>query len=160
MMDEEMGIVLDSLKRNGMPDLANNAIDRDLNNRDLFLKHAGDTDPVIRYWSVTGLYMLPRKPATVIKAPEKSLHVPYGNVRILAAEALILSGQDQKQALAVLKKALKNTDEYPRLATINAPDALGEAGKVCEPEDWEIRQNQKKLTLGYNIRLSEYLLRK
>jgi len=141
-------------------DLANKAIDRDQNNQDFFLKNAVDKDPVIRYWSVNGLYMLPRKPAVVIKALEKSLDDPFGNIRILAAEALIVSGHDQKHALAVLKRTLKNPDEYLRLATMNALDALGEAGKVCEPEVRKIWQNQQESTLKYNIRLSEYLLRK
>jgi hypothetical protein len=80
-------------------------------------------DPAVRWWAAVGLLALGRDASRATEALHAALADPSGSVRVTAAEALCNLGHDET-ALPVLAEALRNEDEWVRLAAANSLDRL------------------------------------
>ncbi len=140
--------------------LANKALERDQKNLEDFIRALNSPDPVMHYWGVNGLYLLPEKTDVVISQLEKALKDPDGVTRTLAAEALLTLDKDHKEAIHVIRESLKNPNGFIQLFALNSVDALGKTGRDCKNEVEHILETEKgnQIPNRYLIRLSEYLL--
>lgn len=77
---------------------------------------AGDVDPAVRYWGVTGLQAQGAKHEVL----KQALGDPAPNVRMAAAEAL-----GTEEVLPVLEAGLKDASEFVRHHALLVADALG-----------------------------------
>jgi N-sulfoglucosamine sulfohydrolase len=103
---------------------------------------AGDVDPAIRYWGVTGLLALGSKH----EALRGALADVAPAVRFAAAEAL-----GTEEALAVLEKGLKEPNEWARHHAVLAIDQLG-----ARPAGVEALRNDPN---EYVRRVAEHILK-
>ncbi|NUQ61954.1 MAG: sulfatase-like hydrolase/transferase [Pirellulales bacterium] len=86
-----------------------------------------DPHPVIRYWAATGCLILQDKAAPAKDRLKALLDDPWGDVRIVAAEALGYLGQSDA-ALATLDTTIRERRPYEVLAGLNTLEYLWKAG--------------------------------
>lgn len=119
------------------------------------IKALSDPDPVVRYWSATGLTVLKAVSGKV--ALQKALSDPDAAVRIAAAEALYVTGADKQAAIQVLTEALKSDNPFARLQALNVLDLTGPDAKPALPEAEKIAR-QKAEMFDYDIRAAKVLV--
>jgi N-sulfoglucosamine sulfohydrolase len=121
------------------------------------IKRLTDTDPVVRYWAVTGLTILNEGSAKNLL--QKSLNDSETAVRIAAAEALYVTNADKPGAIAALTGALKSDNPYVRLHALNILDLTGQDAKPAFELVKKIA-DQKPEVFDYDIRAAKVLLEK
>jgi N-sulfoglucosamine sulfohydrolase len=119
---------------------------RDPSSRGPLVELAGDADPAVRYWAVTGLLALGAKEDVLRKA----LSDVAPAVRIAAAEAL-----GTEEALPALAAGLKDPNEWVRHAAALAVDALGARAASLRPAVRELAGDRNE----YVKRVAEHILK-
>ncbi|MHA4738720.1 sulfatase-like hydrolase/transferase [Dyadobacter sp. MSC1_007] len=114
-----------------------------------------DKDPIIRYWSATGLTIL--NVVSGKEALQKALKDPEPAVRIAAAEALYVTRADKQAAIITLTNALKTDNPYARLQALNILELAGKDAKPALPEAERIA-GQKADMFDYDIRAAKVLV--
>jgi N-sulfoglucosamine sulfohydrolase len=121
-------------------------------------KLLSSTDPVVRYWAVTGLTILNTRAASAKPQLKSLLSDPEISVRIAAAEALATLGE---KALAVdaLIAALKSNNQMARVQALNILDQLGPEARKAYPAVKDVIAGEK-VDGSYDIRAAEHILSK
>jgi len=124
-----------------------------------------DADPTIRYWLITGLLI---HHASIAELPmddiRNLLNDPSPSVRIVAAELLIKTGNDDdiNNALALLAKLSNPQKQHPITAAfaLNAVDYVGEAAyPIYEKlKKFPNKQTKSTRTQKYAPRMLELIL--
>lgn len=127
---------------------ANLAIEKDPNNLGVLMKNVNHADCGVRYWGVTGLFLLLEHVDAAVF--EKLLTDESHHVRIMAAWALYKKGKKQ-QAIELFNKLLKN-DSYASLKICNIIDWIGDG---FEPYKESLKHCQYSHN-GYVGRMKEY----
>lgn len=84
-----------------------------------------NTNPVVRYWAVTGCSVLSSDASSVKNDLFKVLNDEEISVRIAAAEALYLLGEKEKP-LTTLRLALKSDNAMARVQALNVLETMGQ----------------------------------
>ena len=91
-------------------------------------KRLRDKDPVVRYWAVTGTFLLGKKAASAKKQLIGLLDDPEISVRIAAAQSL-LNLHETQLPLLTLSEALKSDNQMARVQALGVLETLGEGAK-------------------------------
>ncbi|WP_375195866.1 sulfatase-like hydrolase/transferase [Sphingobium sp.] len=115
--------------------LAQAAGRRDQRKIALFERALGDPNDVVRYWGAMGLLLLGDGAQKARPALENVMRAdPLKQVRIVAAEALIASGQPG-HGIATLGDLLGETETVPvRVQALNALTRIGEPARAVLPQ--------------------------
>ncbi|HEV7347653.1 sulfatase-like hydrolase/transferase [Telluribacter sp.] len=117
-----------------------------------------DTDPVIRYWAVTGCTILGNKAASVKTQLLALLNDPELSVRIAAAEAVAGLGEKEK-AVDTLIGTLKIGNQMARVQALNVLDQLGPDARKAYPAVKAVIVGEK-VDGSYDIRAAERIIAK
>jgi arylsulfatase A-like enzyme len=132
-------------------DAADLAMEQDPGNLDRLRKLLEDKDRGIRYWAMTGCFLLNDEIAA-LKAMNDESH----EVRALAAWTLIRTGSREKGLNVLREMLLKNS--YASLKILNIIDWMGEDGEAIMDTVRKLELSEKKQQ--YEIRIREYMLSK
>ena len=121
-------------------------------------KRLTDTDPIIRYWAVTGCTILGDKAQPVKGTLIRLLNDPEITVRIAAAEALTKLGEKTK-AVDTLIDALKKGNQMARVQALSVLDQLGDEAKKAYPAVKAVIVGEK-IDGSYDIRAAERIIAK
>ena len=116
--------------------MARLASERDVRNLPAFDKATSDPDSAVRYWAAMGWLILGKEAATSQEAIEALLDDSSGDVRVVAAEAVCVSGEPER-GLPILTTELRNENGKIGLAAMNALEALG---GVADPALGAVRE--------------------
>ncbi len=112
--------------------LAEKATAPSKNDLDEFASALDHNHPAFRYWGATGCLILGDVTASVKKQLQAALNDSDGNVRIVAAEALINLGKTEKP-FAVLMESLGHKNEWVALHAANVIENIGPAARPLLP---------------------------
>ncbi len=121
-----------------------------------------DEFPPFRYWGATGLFINSKFAKTYTADLKTALNDPYQDVALTAAEALYDIGE-KETARKALVRMLKDENVMVRTKTLNVIDAINDNSpkvKNAVKALVERNKNLKSKKLGYDQRLSLYLLEK
>ena len=110
-------------------DLADRAASRDAEHLPALQAALNDTHPVIRYWGALGCLIRQEKSAPAKARLRELLRDEWGDVRVVAAEALGYHGEAEA-GVAALADVVKGSQPYEALAALNALEYMWRAGHV------------------------------
>lgn len=120
------------------------------------IRNLTHSDPVMRYWAVTGTIILNEASPAVKATLEKLLQDPVPPVSIVAAEALLRQGETGKP-LAALGAALKSDNQMVRVQALNILEQIGDKAKPVYPEIRALIKDDQK-DGDYDIRAAKKIL--
>lgn len=118
-----------------------------------------DDDPVIRYWSLTGIGNIGVAKGGVLELSMKAMKDKSPSVRIAAARAVARMGEADA-ALEVLKEELRSEHQWGRLAAAIVIDEMEESGRKIVKDLKEVlstRQPNKYILRVANRALNDLL---
>ena len=121
-------------------------------------KKLTDSDPIIRYWAITGCTILGDKAQSAKGTLVGLLHDPEITVRIAAAEAVSKLGEKAK-AVDILIDALKKGNQMARVQALSVLDQLGDDASKAYPAVKAVIVGEKA-DGSYDIRAAERIIAK
>ncbi|MEC7357640.1 MAG: HEAT repeat domain-containing protein [Verrucomicrobiota bacterium] len=118
-----------------------------------------DDDPVIRYWSLTGIGNIGVAKGGALELSMKAMKDKSPSVRIAAARAVARMGEADA-ALEVLKEELRSEHQWGRLAAAIVIDEMEEPGRKIVKDLKEVlstRQPNKYILRVANRALNDLL---
>ncbi|WP_160366785.1 sulfatase-like hydrolase/transferase [Sphingobacteruim zhuxiongii] len=118
------------------------------------LKGLNDQDPLIRYWSATGLLILNNQSVSTSNVLRHHLYDDAPYVRLVIAEQLYKSGFFD--AIEVLASALDNQDPMVRIQALNSLQET--RAEHLKPYHESIKRISENKDSEYELNLANYLL--
>jgi len=120
------------------------------------IRHLNNSDPILRYWAITGIIILKSNDSSIKPQLEKLLNDPVLTVRIAAAEALIQQGEFDK-SVETLSESLKSNNVMARVHALNILENLGDKARPAYPNIQALIKD-KQLDRDYDIRAARKIL--
>jgi HEAT repeat protein len=133
-------------------DAADLALERNPDNLPQLVQLLESPDSGLRYWGITGCFLLESKPAQIAAL----LKDPSHEVRLMAAWLLIRTGEEE-QGFQALEGVLRENG-YAMLTAMNLIDWIGEEAKLllkCIPEEAALGNYEKRMLGVLKTRFNE-----
>lgn len=128
------------------------ALEQDVGYRDELVQMTEHADSGVRYWGVTGLFMIRDQLDGINAQFEKLLKDDSHNVRAMAAWALIDVSQSKLPYDCM--RDLIQSNSYAMLEIINIVDWMAELGKPLVPEFSKVKFKDKQFSIFYKYMMN------